>query len=274
MGKYTEVGKDEQDNEVTSILEEGHITPSNITSMNFEFSKPADITASLDKRNTRNLNSDIPQNPGRTGNTRVTVVYPNKETSTRATLTQCVVQYRETMLKESGKDYGNTYINVGIPKMYLDRLFSNARGQSIRLENREKTREKSGYYWVDCDIRRLDWNDIWIFWTDENGESQAANKQIRDVLTALRQNVECTLTVTITGNITNKHKNEDLPLDTGAFHPSIKISEVIVKNESQVESPDLSEFSNQGKNEKSEKTEASLASGKVLAMALDRLKMG
>lgn len=274
MGQYTETVVDDQNNEYTSIKEEGHITPSNITSINFEFSKPTDITGSLDKRNTRNPNPDIPQNPGRTGNTRATTIYPNKETSTKAILTQCVVQYREAMLKESGKDYATTYVNIGIPKSYLERLFMNARTQNIRLENKERTREKSDYYWIDCDIRRLDWRDIWIFWEDKDGETQAVNRQIRDVLTSLRQNVECTITVSITGNITNRNKNEDLPLDTGVFHPSIKIFEMVVKKESDVESPDLSEFSNQGKNEKSEKTEASLASGKVLAMALGRLNMG
>lgn len=274
MGKYTEVEKDEQGNEVTTILEEGHITLSNIAGMNFDFSKPVDITNSLDRRNTRNPNPDIPQNPGRTGNTRAAVTYPNGESSTKVVITQCVIQYRDTMLKESGKDYGNTYINIGVPKSYLDRLFTSARNQNIRLENREKTREKSGYYWIDCDIRRLDWRDIWVFWTDEQGDTQGINRQIRDILTSIRQNLECTLTVTISGNITNRNKNEDLHLETGIFHPSIKLFEIIVKSESNIEAPELSEFSSQIKNEKADKTEANLASGKVLAMALGRLKMG
>jgi hypothetical protein len=61
------------------ILEEGHITPENITSMKFEFSKPDDITSSLDKRNKTGPPTDIPQNPGRTGYTSMTAVYPNEE---------------------------------------------------------------------------------------------------------------------------------------------------------------------------------------------------
>lgn len=277
MGKYTEVDHDEQGREVVNILEEGHITPSNITSMKFEFSKPTDITGNLDKRNTKNPNPDIPSNPGRTGYSGATVIYPNGEKSTRAVFTECVIQYRKAMLSDSGKDYGSTYVNIGIPRQYLDTLFNSARTQpehNIRLENKEKTREKSGYYWIDCDIRRLNFGDIWIIWKDDEGNTQGANRQIRDLLTGIEENLECTITVSISGSITNRNKLENLDLDRGTYHPSFKLYEVVVRKESEVESPDLAEFSSQARNEKSEKTEASLASGKVRDLALGRLKIG
>lgn len=273
MGKYTELIADEQGVEYTEILEDGHISSSNIVNMGFEFSRPVDITANLDKRNARNPNPDIPQNPGRTGFTSMTVKYPNGETSSKAVFKECVIQYREAMLRENGRDYGSTYICLGIPTAYLETIFRNARNNNIHMENREKTREKSGYYWVDCDIRRLGLSDVCIFY-EQGGEAMTINKSIREILMTLRQNVECTVTLSISGNITNRNKNEDLPLDRGVYHPSIKLSEIVVLKDSNVESPDLSEFATQAKNEKSEKSEASIAKGKVLEMALGRLKIG
>lgn len=273
MGQYTDVTEDDQGVECTEILESGHITPSNVVNMKFEFSKPIDITANLDKRNARHPNPDIPQNPGRTGFTSMTVVYPNGETSSKAVLKQCVIQYREAMSKENGRDYGSTYINLGIPMADLDTIFSNARNNNIRMENREKTREKSGYYWIDCDIRRLGPADVCIFY-QQGEDALTINKSVREILMTLKQNVECIVTLSLSGNITNRNKNEDLPLERGTYHPSIKISEIVVLKDSKVESPDLSEFATQVKNEKSEKSEASLASGKILDMALGRLKIG
>lgn len=259
----------------TEILEDGHITPANISQMRFEIGKGSDITANLDKRNAANPNPGVPQNTGRTGHVGVTIKYPDGETSSKAVLTQCVIQYRESMFKDSGRDYADTYVNLGIPKMYLDSLFSAARVNNVILHNKEKTREKSNYYWVDCDIRKLKYDDIHIIGKNpETGEPASYNKSIREMLGLLKQNIECTVTVSISGIMTNKDKTKELPLETGTYHPSIKLHEVVMIRESDIESPDLQEFATQVKNEKAAKTEAQMASSKILALALGRMNIG
>lgn len=276
MGKYTEehIDEDKNNKKYTLILEEGHFTKSNANTRKFEFSEPKDITADLDKRNAKHPNPNVPNNPGRTGLINTTVVYPNGERSAKCVFTECVLQYRENMNTENGQEYGATYVNVGIPKVYIDLVLNHAKLAKRSVTLRDRVRQKSDHYWIDCDLKDLSTTDISIYYADENSdEAEVVNMGVRETLQKLKKNIKATITFSITCSMTNRDKTQDLPLQTGTFNLSIKPKEITMITDSDVEAPDLSEFATQVKDERSEKGETSLAGGLLLDMVLGRLKI-
>lgn len=278
--KYVLVEKDENDKDIVTILEDGHINRSNITSMNFLFGKPNNITTSLEKANAENPDPDAPKSKGQVGHASIECEYPDKTKSSKIVLNDCIIQYRERSFGDLSKvknrqnalDYGVKYVQVGIPTAYLNKVFGDAAKHNINLGNRENTQEKDGHYWVNCDIKKVPEANISIIYEAE-GETNVINQSIRSVLQAMESSIKCTITFTISCVVTTASKDDIPDLKTCKYHPTIKPFEILMEEDSKIKGPELSDVSNNSKNESSEKTEKNLAKGKLLELALGRLKI-
>lgn len=278
--KYVLVEKDESDKDIVTILEDGHINRSNISSMNFVFGQPSNITASLEKANAENPDPDAPKSKGQIGHASIEVQYPDQTKSSKVVFNDCIIQYRERSFgdlskvrnKQTALDYGVKYVQIGIPITYLDKVFADASKHNVSLGNRENTKEKDHHYWVNCDIKKIPESNISIIY-EADGETNVINQSIRSVLQAMESSIKCTITFSLSCVITTSSKDTAPDLKGGRYHATIKPFEILMEEDSKIKGPELSDVSNNTKNESSEKTEKNLAKGKLLEMALGRLKI-
>lgn len=278
--KYVLVEKDENNKDVVTILEDGHITHTNISSMNFLFGEPSNITSSLEKANAENPDPEAPKSKGQVGHASIACEYPDKTKSSKVVFRDCIIQYRARSFGDLSKvknrqnalDYGVKYVNVGIPTVYLNKVFGDAARHNINLGNRENTQEKDGYYWVNCDIKKIPDANISIIFVD-GGETHVINESVRTALERTESSIKSAITFTISCVVTTASKSDVPDLKTCKYHPTIKPYEILMEEDSPIMGPELSDISNSSKNEVSEKTERNLARGKLLQLALGRLKL-
>ena len=277
--KYVSRTTGEDGKEAVQILEDGHINRTTVTGMRFKFGTPSDITADLDKRNQDNPDASAPKNEGRTAYASIEAVYPDDEVSSKMVVNNCILQYRESAFKDQGsaktsaKDYGIRYVQVGIPKAVLDKVFAEATRHNVNMEQRKNTREKDGYYWINCNIARLEDKFISTY-VDIDGDTKQINDSVRGFLSDSQTSLECTMTITISCTTTSSTKTEKIDLVRATYHPTIRPYEIIVEDESDLKGPELADISIQTKNESIELTEKNIARGKLAERMMARMRIG
>lgn len=277
--KYVQKYQGEDGKEAVQILEDGHINRNTLHMMRHKFGKPSDITNDLDKRNQDNPDANAPKNEGRTAYANIEAVYPDDEISSKMVINGCIIQYRESAFKDTGsvktsaKDYGIRYVQIGIPRGVLDKIFSEATRHNVNMEQRKNTREKDGFYWVNCNIAKLETKNISLY-VDIDGDTQQTNDTVRGFLNDAKSSLECTMTVTVSCTTTSSTRSDKIDLDRATYHPTIRPFEIIIEAESDVKGPELADISTQTKNETSEVTEKNIARGKLAQRMMERMKIG
>lgn len=266
MSSNTQYTKEEDG--MVSILEDGFITNENISKMKFTFSKPEDITERLKNSNRPQL-TERPQ--GRTGNANMTCTYPDgKSVSSKILLTNCIVQYRKEPL-ERGDRYGNTFVNIGIPTIYISKLMADAKKNSgITLRVKDKVKLINNHYWFDCNLDKLTQQNTWIIYEDASGGTSGGQAILKDTLVSMKSNIIVDIMVTVSASMTSKSVAEELDLINGIFYFSIKPTEMFMKSETDIEGPVLEQL-NMSQKETTDKTVKFLASAKLAEYAMRNL---
>lgn len=255
------------------IMEEGFITRENIGTMKFTFSKPQDITESLYKKNSRSRDQISATKKGRTGYSSLTCTYPNnRDTSSKIMITDCVVQYREGIDREDS-DYGRTYVAIGIPTIYINKIRNDARqNSSVDVGVKENVKNQEGCFWLNCTLDRLSELDTWIIYRDGNGEEVGGNGTVRTILSGMKRSITVNVTMTCSASMTTDTMEEAMDLNNGKFTFTMKPTEMFLKDVSDKTGPVLDDTTRR-KKEGANKTDKFIASAELAEFAMRNLKV-
>ena len=276
--KYTVTEKDENGKDEVTVQEEGFLTANMINQITFEFTKPSDITAQLEKSNENGKNVAAPKDfdgkKTRTGLARCSIKYPNGETANKAVIPDTILQYRDSLKDpKKAKGYGDTYVDIGIPEFIMNKLISDARVAKIDLQPKGVPKVKNGYHWFSSNTTSISTNAITMLIPHtENGEEVTSPFPftIRQLFELSEGNVKGTISFSINA-VTTCDYNEKLDLTGARYHPTFKISNAYMEESTDVKGPELSEIAPQLQNEKFEATTNNIAKGDLLAKALAKL---
>ena len=275
MSETSQVESDyvlKNDDETVDILEAGYITPANVNSMKFSFDTKTDITERLEKKSTATSRNVSVTTNGRIGYAPLTCTYPDGTKSSKVVLTDVVVQYRDIVELEKN-NYGKTYISVGVPSIYLEKMKKDARlNSAMNLTTKDKNQQLEGCYWMDFNLERLTQSDTMMIYKDKNNETQAISISFEKALTATKKSLTCNMMVTVSGSMTTPTVDEPLDLVNGQFYFALKPTEAFIMEESNKVGPVLTDAGRR-KNERIERTESLMASTKLAEMVLSRLKI-
>jgi len=251
-GEYVAAG---EDGEVT-INAAGVINAENIKRMKFTFSEGKDITEEISKKPAKNVSAI---KHGRLGYTSITCTYPNKiDTSSKVVFKDCVLQYRDTITRQDS-GYGKSYVCLGIPAAYINKIMADAKKNSgVTVQPKSNVQEKSGYYWFSCNVDHLEYENIWVFFSEES----ASNVTIIDVLTNMKSSVVCTVMVTISGSMATDKMEDELDLVRGVYAFTIKPTEIFMMKDTDIEGPVLDELHRRQK-ETVEKSSQFVSTGRL-----------
>ncbi|KJZ68973.1 hypothetical protein HIM_11630 [Hirsutella minnesotensis 3608] len=251
------------------ILEDGHVTRQNVSKFHFKFTKPSDITESINKRTGGRVASFSVTKSGRVGYTSMSCVYPDNTTSSKVLLTGCIFQYRE----KAKSDYGSSYVCMGVPEEYITQFILSARKESsVNLQVSEKFENKNGYYWVNAKTDGLSANSTLIMYVDEDGLDQGIPKRLPNVLADFKSNILADVCCVVSGSMTTDTMQEKLNLENGQFNLTIKLMNIYIKDVSDVEGPTLSAINRQ-ESETVEVSDRLRASSKLVEYAMGKLKI-
>lgn len=255
------------------ILDSAFINLDNISQMSFSFETPKDITESLRKKNSQEqdqvsvtVNGHIAYAPGQ-------VVYPNKkESSKKIPLTGCIVQYREG-IKSPKSRYGKDYVAIGVPQLYISKITSDARStSSMNLAVKSTVQLVGGYYWFNCTLEKLDVNNTSILHQDASGNAQRIQRDIYSLLNAFEKSMTATILFTLSASAATSMMQEKIDLNGGTFNITMKPTEVVFTDLTDVEGPTLDDVGRR-KNERLEATETLLASSRLAELAMRKLRV-
>ncbi|ODM21904.1 hypothetical protein SI65_02748 [Aspergillus cristatus] len=171
------------DGEKTQVKESGIVTKEDIGRFKFGFADPNEIIKNPKANDNRDQGALELSAKYRTATSAVTLVYPDNERTHSIPFKDCVIQYRESMNSNQGNYYANSNMTVGIPKVYMDKLFKDAASRGTRKEDSIKVGNKSNvvsygdYYWYSCDLKDLDRKHVGTI-----THIGFLNENIRDVL--------------------------------------------------------------------------------------------
>ena len=254
------------------IMDDGFITPENISLMKFTFSKPQDITESLQKKNSGSRDQISVTKNGRTAYSSLTCHYPNKkDTSSKVMLTDCVVQYREGIDREDSK-YGRGYVTIGIPTIYINKMKTDAKANSsVNATVKEKVKAQEGCYWLDCTLDKLSETNTWLLYT-KDGEEVGANSSIQAILSGLKHSLVVDAMFTCSVSSATDTMNEIIDVDNGTFTFTMKPTEMYLKDTYNKIGPVLDDTTRR-KKEGANQSMRLLASNKLAELAMRNLNI-
>jgi hypothetical protein len=260
-----------KDGEV-NIEEDGHITRDNINDMIFTFDQPQDITENLNKKNTENTQNISRTKNGNSGYAGINVIYPDGSSSKKICFEDCILQYSEAVTKPNSK-YAKDYMYIGFPEEYLNKIFSDAlQNSQMNLDVKPKTNNLNGHYWVNCNLSKLEAKNAYFMIKNENAQVQKMTYNPHALFNDLKKNIRANLVVTFSASMTTKDIDTRLDFLNGKFFATIKPTEIVFIEDSDVEAPTLPEL-NARKNETVSWTEDSFASGMLAELAKKKLRL-
>lgn len=263
----------ENDEGGIEIMEDGFITPENLSKMRFTFSKPQDITESLYKNNSRSRDQVSATKNGRVGYSSLTCTYPNgRDTSSKIVLTDCVVQYREGIDRENSQ-YGRSYVAIGIPTIYINKIGSDGRqNSSINIGVKENVKTQEGCFWLNCTLDNLPEINTWIIYRDENGDEVGGNGTVYTILSGMKRSIKVDVMVTCSASMSTDKMDKELDLDGGKFDFTMKPTEMFFREVSDKVGPLLDDTTKR-KKEAANKAERFIASSELAEFAMRNLKI-
>lgn len=259
----TSVGADGR--ETHEITDKGYIDLDNIGQMKFTFGTPNDITESLNKRTGGDIGSQSTIKKGRVGYSRASCTYPDGSVTEQVIVTNCIIHYRQKMTG----GYGDSYITVGIPTAYVNRILVEAK-KTINVVVPAKFQEKNGCYWFNCKIDKLTKDNTWVVYTDAEGDLAGATGILKQVLGDMESSIVVTARFVIAASMATESVDQKLDMTNGVFNLSFSVTEVFLQKKTNIEGPTLDTIQRQEK-ETTEKHEKLLASDELASYAMTRL---
>lgn len=254
------------------IMEEGFITPQNISQMSFSFDAGKEITESLNKKNTKSRERVSVTKHGRTGYTPLTCTYPNKrDKSSKIMLTDCIIQYRLGIDREDS-DYGRSYVCIGVPTIYINKIRSDARKNSgLEVGVKDTVKVQENCYWLNCTLDRLSEADTWIVY--RNGDEEiGGHGTVYSILAGLKSSLVADIMMTCSGSMATQKTDDELDLINGKYTLTMKPTEVFIRDVSDKVGPTLDD-TNRRRKEGATKVERFLASDKLAEFAMRNLSL-
>lgn len=269
--QYIETTTDSDGKEIKTILEEGYITPQSVGLFKYEFMNPTDITVSI-RKNGQKDGKTIDPKLGRVGFRPFQCTYPDKSIVNTAVLTNVVLQYLPIIKKERN-EYGRKYINIGIPKLYIDTFVHQAKVNSnVNIVQRERDTVIDGLYWTSCNLENLIPDQVGTAVSLENGGGTVINESVHEILSDSETHQYVQMTTQLNVSISNTNEKEALDLDNGNYVFSIKPTSIYVTGDANVNVPQLVSQSARAKNV-AEISRSTIATGNAALRALEKLKL-
>ena len=256
------------------IEEDGYITLDNINEMQFKFGTPADITESVTKKNDKSNKKTVSYTArGRSGYAPLTCVYPDGTESSKIFLMNCIIQYTEALTKPD-YTYAKNFVFIGVPEEYMNKIFSDALQESgMNVSVKSNVQNLNGHYWMRCSLEKLTVkNTNIILSVNENGEPQTVNYPIDQLLKDFKSNIRAHVLFTFSASINNNDMTKELDFESGQFTATMKPTEVMAIEESDVKGPTLDD-TNSRRNESVAWTGHMFAGGKLAELAQKKLKI-
>lgn len=262
-GQYVTINEDGS----ITLEPDAHISEDNIDDMTFTFAEGVDITESVAKKNSKNKIPISYTKTGRTAYTPATVTYPDGESnSSKFLLEGCIIQHTPA-LKAQNHSYGKDFVFIGIPEIYIDKIFKDAKNNSqINIVNKPNVQSLNGYYWLRCNLDKLSHKDCQI--VTEDGSAKVS---IHNMLTDMGQSIIAAITFTLSGSMTNNKMDDELDLKDGTYSATMKPTEVFAYDITEIKGPELIDTNNR-KKEGAATSSVFVAKGGLAAMAAKRLR--
>lgn len=252
------------------IEQDGYIGPENISEMRFTFAPGQEITEGVSDKNAGKKQVVSYTKNGRSAYTPVTVNYPDNSTSSKMVLTGCILQHTEALNAPNHK-YAKNFVIIAIPEEYIDKIIADAKSESgINLTVKPNTETKNGFYWMRCNLDKLQKKDTHILLDRDGGKS--IELTLDQLLSDFGKSVSAFIVFTLSGSMNSDKMEETLDLENGQYFITMKPTEVWATSDSSVEGPILKDTNNR-KNESVSLSGHLFADGALAEFAMKRLKI-
>lgn len=268
--EYTHTEVSETGEKTITLLEPSHMSRDNIQDITFKFRTPVDITSKLDSQPDKGKIA-TGKNKGRVAYGRCEVHYPDKTYSNVVYLSDCIIQYRK-----KGDTYGITYIHVGVPIDYIEKLKSDALSNGgIRADLRHGTKTNEKHYWIDMDMRNLTMQNTFVYLraNPDDEDVTPENISLKVILDASKKNCLADLVCSISVSQATTSKDIYPDIENGKYNIGFKPMEVYVHGDTSIDAPPLDFIVDSQRRETANPTSRVIASGELAEKLLAKLNL-
>jgi hypothetical protein len=243
------------------IDEDAQIFPDTLKNIKFVFGEIKEIG---DKYRNNAPVSDIKR--GRTAYAGAVVKYTDGSQTNNACFGDVIFHYSSAIDAANGS-YGRKFISIGIHKECINKVINDANKQlGVKVVLKNGTEEKSGYYWLSCNLEKLLDSKTFTFLGDN-----VSNHNLYSLLKEAQCSFIGTAMFTIGITQTTSDSSVAPDLKDGTYNLTMKPTEAWLKGDTDIEGPIIV---NRAKaNESIQPTANMEATGKLAALLRQRLKI-
>lgn len=227
--KYFIKRKSDSGRDIIQIKPEGRLSKGNMTFLSYEIGSARDITSNIDKKNAK-ANRD--PSDRYIGMRDLKIIYPDRSHCTTILVTDCVIQNRTDIGKDSGRFYGLSTINIGLPIELFSHIQHCGAKSGVDIVNKDSVKENAGYHWYQMDLASINFDDVGFV-----GSDGFTSFPIRTALSNTPNNIRCDVAMNVSITQTAPKNGGSLDFKSRGFSPSFKPVSITLKDNTNISQP-------------------------------------